>query len=183
MRSERGSIRIVLCLLGGTGGALGCVPGAAEDEAIEVGEAAPTEGKSDSIHAAFRSFGLLPRNPTVRAFDSSEAITFEATSTVETAVEGQAYISVDDNRLLPTRGQAFRVSLPDYDDGPFEEPRVRTAPEVEAVYPLPTPLDAPPMSAEAEAQVRASHRPPRQPAFERRGGLAWLRACLKVLTA
>ena len=70
-----------------------------------------------------------------------------------------------------------------YDDGPFAEPRVRTAPEVEAVYPLPTPLDPPPMSPEAEAQVRASHRPPRQPAFERRGRLAWLRACLRVLTA
>jgi hypothetical protein len=70
-----------------------------------------------------------------------------------------------------------------YDDGPFAEPRVRTAPEVEAVYPLPTPLDAPPMSPEAEAQVRASHRPPRQPAFERRDRLSWLRACLRLLTA
>jgi hypothetical protein len=70
-----------------------------------------------------------------------------------------------------------------YDDGPFAEPRVRTAPEVEAVYPLPTPLDPPPMSPEAEAQVRASHRPPRQPAFERRDRFAWLRACLRVLTA
>jgi hypothetical protein len=70
-----------------------------------------------------------------------------------------------------------------YDDGPFAEPRVRTAPEVEAVYPLPTPIDAPPMSAEAEAQVRASHRPPRKPGFERRDRLAWLRAALRALTA
>jgi len=70
-----------------------------------------------------------------------------------------------------------------YDDGPFAEPRVRTAPEVEAVYPLPTPIDPPPMSPEAEAQVRASHRPPRKPGFERPPRLAWLRAALKALTA
>ena len=70
-----------------------------------------------------------------------------------------------------------------YDDGPFAEPRVRTAPEVEAVYPLPTPIDPPPMSPEAEAQVRAAHRPPRRAGFERRDRLAWLRAALKALTA
>jgi hypothetical protein len=69
-----------------------------------------------------------------------------------------------------------------YDDGPFAEPRVRTAPEVEAVYPLPTPIDPPPMSAEAEEQVRKSHREPRKPGFERRGSFAWLRAALRALT-
>jgi hypothetical protein len=69
-----------------------------------------------------------------------------------------------------------------YDEGPFEEPRVRTAPEVEAVYPLPTPLDPPPMSAEAEAWVRASHGPPRPPQFERCDRFGWLKAALKLLT-
>lgn len=68
-----------------------------------------------------------------------------------------------------------------YDDGPFALPRVRTAPEVEAVCPLATPVEAPPMRPEAEAHVRANHRPPRRLRFRRRSGLDWLRAAFKAL--
>lgn len=78
-----------------------------------------------------------------------------------------------DNLLIDLEAEAA------YDDGPYALPRVRTAPEVEAVCPLEEPMEVPPMRPEAEAHVRANHRPPRQLRFRRRSGLDWLRAALK----
>jgi hypothetical protein len=83
-------------------------------------------------------------------------------------------VSIDD-LLIDVAGSA------DYDDGPFALPRVRTAPGVEAVYPMERSIDPPPMSSEAAEEVGRLHRPPRQLRADRPARFAWLRAALKGL--